>query len=127
MPYDKSGRGYCIAFLKRLDEGLRKQLSGQNPLILPGLSISIGWCPGLLVVNIIGNYCCTLVLLYAKMLKKLKMKQQDFFVTFLSLVAHSAGYVCDCNFNAICDIKILCAFLLVYPCVHDKVTLMVFW
>ena len=34
------------------------------------------WCgPGLLVVNIIGNYCCTLVLLYAKMLKKKKMKK----------------------------------------------------
>ena len=47
----------------------------QNPLISPGLCISIGWqnrikgAPGILVVNIIGNYCCTRVLLYSKMLK----------------------------------------------------------
>ena len=33
-------------------------------------------------------------------------------------------YVCDCNFNAICDIKILSAVLLVCPCVHVKTTLM---
>ena len=35
------------------------------------------------------------------------------------------GYAYDCNFNAICDIKILCAFLLVCSCVYVKVTLMV--
>ena len=35
------------------------------------------------------------------------------------------GYVYDFNFNAICDIKILCAFLLVCPCVHVKATLLV--
>ena len=56
------------------------------------------------------------------MLKKLKMKKQEFFVTFLSLVAFrlgggpgspgppAPGYAYDCNFNAICDIKILYAF-----------------
>ena len=30
-----------------------------------------------------------------------------------------------CNFNAMCDIKTSCAFLLVSPCVHVKATLMV--
>ena len=35
------------------------------------------------------------------------------------------GYAYDCNSNAICDIKILCAFLLVCPCVHVNATLMV--
>ena len=35
------------------------------------------------------------------------------------------GYTYDCNFNAICDIKILCAFLVVCPCVYVKATLMV--
>ena len=37
----------------------------------------------------------------------------------------SPGYAYDCNFNAICNIKILYAFLLVCPCVHVKATLMV--
>ena len=38
------------------------------------------------------------------------------------------GYAYECNFNAICDIKILCAFLLVCLCVHVKTALMVpFW
>ena len=60
------------------------------------------------------------------------MKKQDFFVTFLSLVAFQLGgrppapvYAYDCNFNAICDIKILSAFLVVCPCVYVKATLMV--
>ena len=63
------------------------------------------------------------------------MKKQDFFVTFLSLVAFRFGgggarapHPCsayDCNFNAICDIKILRAFLLVCRCVYVKATLMV--
>ena len=35
------------------------------------------------------------------------------------------GFAYDCNFNAIHDVKILCAFLLVCPCVHVKATLMV--
>ena len=35
------------------------------------------------------------------------------------------GYAYDCNLNALCDIKILCAFLLVCPCEHAKATLMV--
>ena len=61
------------------------------------------------------------------------MKKQDFFVTFLLLMAFRfggvkvlppapppwhcvlmalpTGYAYDCTFNAICDIKILCAFL----------------
>ena len=35
------------------------------------------------------------------------------------------GYAYDCNFNAICDIKILFAFLLVCLCVYFKATLMI--
>ena len=35
------------------------------------------------------------------------------------------GYTYDCNFNAICDIKILCAFLLVCPRVRVQAILMV--
>ena len=31
------------------------------------------------------------------------------------------GYTYDCNFNAICDIKILCAFLLVCPSTSEYV------
>ena len=36
-----------------------------------------------------------------------------------------AGYAYGCNFNAICDNKILYAFLLVCPCVGVKATLKV--
>ena len=41
------------------------------------------------------------------------------------LLGPPPGYAYDCNFNAICDIEILCAFLFVCPCVHVKATLMV--
>ena len=42
--------------------------------------INLGGAPGPLVVNIIYcYYCCTRVLLYAKVLKKLKINKQDFF------------------------------------------------
>ena len=59
--------------------------------------------------------------------------EEDFFVTFYHLWHFDSGplappppgYTYDCNFNAICDIKILCAFLLVCPGVHVKGTLMV--
>ena len=66
----------------------------------------------------------------------MKMKKQDLFVTFLSLVAFRLGegrdpgplglpigLAYDCNFNPISDIKILCAFLLVCPCVYVNATL----
>ena len=62
------------------------------------------------------------------------MKKQDFFVTFLSSVAFQFGggppgpssdYAYDCNFNVICDIKILNAFLLVCHSVRVKATLMI--
>ena len=57
------------------------------------------------------------------MLKETKTEEKKiFFVTFLSLMAlqsggggGGAGHAYDFNFNAICDIKILCAFLLVCP------------
>ena len=58
------------------------------------------------------------------MLKETKNKETRLSVTFLPLVAfrlggpgpfgHPApGYAYDCNFNAICDIKIVGEFLLV--------------
>ena len=47
--------------------------------------------PGPLVVNILVKYCCSRVLLYAKMLKKLKLKKQGFFGTVLFLVAFRLG------------------------------------
>ena len=37
--HGKSGPGYCIAFIKRLDQGLRLQLLKQKPLISPRLYI----------------------------------------------------------------------------------------
>ena len=39
VPYDKYGAGYCITSIKRLDEGLRKQLLEQKPLISPWLYV----------------------------------------------------------------------------------------
>ena len=87
--------------------------------------------PGPLVVNIIVNYCCTRVLLHAKMLKETENEETIIFVTLLSFVAFRLGdpcplgYAYDCNFNTICDLKILCAFLLDCPYVHVNATLMV--
>ena len=49
------------------------------------------------------------------------MKKQDFLVTFLSLMATPMIVTA----MLIYDIRILCAFLLVCPCVHIKATLMV--
>ena len=43
VSYDKSGPGYCVKFIKSLDEGLRLQLFGEKPLISPGLYIEICW------------------------------------------------------------------------------------
>ena len=43
-------------------------------------------------INIVVNYCCMRVLLYAKMLKEAKTEETIvFFVTFLSLVAFQLG------------------------------------
>ena len=39
VPYGKSGPSHCITFITRLNEGLRLQLLGQKPLILPCLCI----------------------------------------------------------------------------------------
>ena len=39
LPYGKSGHGYCITFIKRLDDGVKWQLLGQKPSALPGLCI----------------------------------------------------------------------------------------
>ena len=57
------------------------------------------------------------------------MKKQDFFVTLLSSVAFRLGgpgppgpppgYAYYCNFSAICDIRILCAFLPLCACQCD--------
>ena len=47
------------------------------------------WAPS---IDIIVNYCCTRVLLYAKMLKETETEKTIvFFVTFLSLVAFQLG------------------------------------
>ena len=130
----KFGSGYCITFLQRLDEGLKKQLSGQNPLDFPRVVsyILIGWGPGLLVVNIIGNYCCMRVPLYAEMLKETENQETRLFLSHFYHWWHfdwggsgAPGYAYNCNFNSIYDIKILCGFLLVCPCVHVRATLMV--
>ena len=40
--YGKSRPSYCITFIERLDEPLRLQVLGHNPLIFPGLYIKIG-------------------------------------------------------------------------------------
>ena len=80
--------------------------------------------PRLLVVNIIGNYCCMRVLLYAKILKKTENKETRLFVTFLLLVAFRfwgtrapcpPSYAYDGNFDAIHDFKILCGFCACLP------------
>ena len=57
--------------------------------------------------------------------KKLKLKK--LFVSFFLLMTFRLGGLgpYDCNFNAMCDVKILCAFLLVCCCLHAKATLMV--
>ena len=94
------------------------------------------WNCCLLVVNIIGNQCCTRVLLYAKMLKETENEETKLFCHILIFGGISnrggggnlgppSGYAYDCNFNPICDNKILCAFLLVCPCVHVNATRMV--
>ena len=65
------------------------------------------------------------------MLKKLKKQDflSHFFIDGISIEVVRApypppppppGYAYDFDFNAICDNKILCAFLLVRPCVHAK-------
>ena len=101
------------------------------------LAKSNWWGPGLLVVNIIGNYCCTLVLLKEKMLKETENEKAQIFCNIFIIggiligvgpgppPSHRRLHAYDCNFNAICDIKILCVFLAVCPCVHVKATLLV--
>ena len=64
------------------------------------------------------------------MLKETKTEEAiGCLVTFLSLVAFQLrggpGFAYDYKFNAICDITILCAFLLGFPRVYIKATLMV--
>ena len=82
------------------------------------------------------NYSCTRVLLYTKMLKETENEETRLFcpifiISGISIgrgplpLAPLPGYVYDCNFNAICDIKILNAFLLVCHCVNVKATLKV--
>ena len=55
------------------------------------------------------------------MLKETKNEETRLFCHILLSVAfrlggEGAGYAYDCNFNAICDIKILCAFLPLRAC-----------
>ena len=76
------------------------------------------------------------LLLYEKMLKETENEETKLFCHIFSLVAFRlgedprplgppTGYADNGNFNAICDIKILCALLLVCPCVYVNVTLMI--
>ena len=59
VPYVKSIPGYCITFIKRLDESLSLQLLEYKPLISLGLYVEISWqtlnemgpCP-------LGQYYC---------------------------------------------------------------------
>ena len=46
MPCGKFGPGYCITFLQRLDDELRKQLSEQNPLGFTRVIHANGLGPG---------------------------------------------------------------------------------
>ena len=68
------------------------------------------------------------------MLKETKNEETRLFCHISIIVGISTGgrgppappsYAYDCNFNAICDIKILHDFLLVCTCVHVKMTPMV--
>ena len=81
------------------------QLLGHKLLISPRLLLACKLVaqielrgPGPPCRQFIVNYCCTRVLLYAKMLKE--TEKHRFFVTFLSLVPFqlgvraSLGYVC---------------------------------
>ena len=62
----------------------------RGPFKLVGKNeIEGAWTPR---INIIVNYCCTRVLLYAKMLTETETEETIvFFVTFLSLVAFQVG------------------------------------
>ena len=62
----------------------------RGPFKLVGKNeIEGAWTPR---INIIVNYCCTRVLLYAKMLTETETEETIvFFVTFLSLVAFQLG------------------------------------
>ena len=94
--------------------------------------------PGFLVVNVIVNYCCTRVLLYAKMLKENENEKTRLFCHILIFDGISIGGGGErapwaplltmpmiVTLMLFYDIKILCAFLLVCPCVPIKATLMV--
>ena len=94
MPYGKSGPGYWIAFIERLDEGLKLQLVRQKFLILAGIYIQITWqklsygdlalWSSILLLN---EYCCM-----QKMLKETETEEIiRFFVIFLLLLAIQLG------------------------------------
>ena len=57
------------------------------------------------------------------------MKKQDFchifFTDGISIGGAPPSYAYDCNFKAICDTKILYAFLIVCSCVYVKATIVV--
>ena len=72
------------------------------------------------------------VLFYTNMLKETENEETRLFCHIFITDGISIGggegppdYAYDCNFNGICDIKILYAFLVVCPCVHVKATLMI--
>ena len=80
------------------------------------------WRAGLLVVNIIGNYCCTRVLFHAKMLKDTENEETRLFCHMFYNWWHfdwggggRTSWPYNCNFNAICDIKIFVCFFACLP------------
>ena len=93
VPYNgKSSPSYRITFIKRLDVSLNWELLEQKLSISPGLGIHLNWqakteSRGVLVVNIVLNYCCE-----RKMIKEIKTEETlVLFVTFLSLVTFQLG------------------------------------
>ena len=79
-----------------------------------------------------GNYCFTRVLWYAKMVKETEILETKLFCDIFIIGGISIGggpgppapgFAYDCNFNAICDIKILCTFFACLPlCVCQRDT-----
>ena len=85
VPYGKSSAGYFITSIKILDEGLRWQLLGQKIWFYPGYTFKFvgrNWNKEVHRAPSRQYY-----LLLITVVKKLKMKKQDFFVKFVSLVA----------------------------------------
>ena len=82
MPYSKSSpAGYCITFIKKVRCGPEVATFRTKPFNFTRI-VHLNWLAKLnwgdpvpLVVNIIVNYCCTRVLLHAKILKEAETEE----------------------------------------------------